>query len=59
MAGVAGLGLGLGGCWDKNLQAGPSWLWAGISSHTFSETNENAILKAKFTQFLFILLLWV
>ena len=35
--------------------------WAGISSHTFNENSElmKMQLKAKFTQFLFILLLRV
>ena len=40
-----GRGWGWGG-WDYNLEAG---LWAGISSHTFSEAKENAIQSENHT----------
>ena len=59
-AGAGGLGLGvLGGA----VSCG-AWIlgnWAGISSHTFNENSKlmKMQLKAKFTQFLFILLLRV
>ena len=41
-----GGGGGGGGGWDYNLEAG---LWAGISSHTFSEAKENAIQSENHT----------
>ena len=55
-AAADGLGWAVGcGAWIL------AWNWAGISSHTFNENSKlmKMQFKAKFTQFLFILLLRV
>ena len=58
------LGLGLGGQGGRAEGCRAwilAWNWAGISFHTFNENSKlmKMQFKAKFTQFLFILLLRV